>query len=300
MPAPSASSRPAPEPRCLVDCRCILGEGAFWDELAGTLLWVDIYGHMVFEWTAATGATRSWQLPAAVGFVLPRRSGGYVAGLGNDLAYLELPSGQLTILGSPAPDRAGNRFNDGKCDAQGRLWAGTMDDGLQEPTGALYRYDSARAWTTVDDGYVVTNGPTFSPDERTLYEVASITRTIYAFDVDAASGRLSRKRVFHQFTPEFAYPDGLATDVDGCVWAAMSGSSQLVRLTPTGSIDRCLPMPVTRPTSCVFGGPGFSTLFVTSATVMLEPDVLAKEPLAGGVFALDVGVGGLVGNRFVG
>jgi len=287
------------DPRCLVSCRDVLGEGAFWDERDGTLIWVDIYECLVHQWSAATQVTRTWTMPERIGFVLPRRGGGYIAGLRSGLSWLSLPEGTLTHLAQPERDRPGNRFNDGKCDAQGRLWAGTMDNAMVHPSGALYRCDPDLRITRADDGYIVTNGPTFSPDERTLYHTASVTRTIYAFDLDP-HGTLSRKRVFHQFAPEYGYPDGMATDTAGCIWVAMSGSSQLVRLTPGGAIDRCVPMPVTRPTSCVFGGADFATLYVTSATVLLDAEVLAREPLAGALFALDVGARGFPGNRFGG
>ena len=279
--AQAQSSVPASgrDPRCLVACRDVLGEGAFWDERDGTLIWVDIYQCLVHQWSAATQATRTWTMPERIGFVLPRRQGGYIAGLHSGLFWLSLPEGTLTPLAQPERQRPGNRFNDGKCDGHGRLWAGTMDNAMVQPSGALYRCDPDLSITCADDGYIVTNGPTFSPDERTLYHTASVTRTIYAFDLDPQLGTLSRKRVFHQFTPEYGYPDGMA---------------------PKSSRMRRRPVPVTRPTSCVFGGPDFATLYVTSATVLLDDAVLAREPLAGALFALDVGARGFPGNRFGG
>jgi len=300
MTPPSPARHPAPVPNCLVACRDTLGEGAFWDDRDGTLIWVDIYGCLVHQWTADTNTTRSWTMPERIGFVLPRRRGGYIAGLKSGLAFLDLPAGTLTPVSNPEPNQPDNRFNDGKCDSQGRLWAGTMDNVMVNPTGKLYRYEADLRHAVADDGYIVTNGPTFSPDERTLYHTASVTRTIFAFDLEPRSGALSRKRVFHQFAPAYGYPDGMATDTDGGIWVAMSGSSRLVRLSPSGEIDREIPMPVTRPTSCVFGGPGYRTLFVTSATVLLEEAVLAREPLAGALFSLEVGVQGFAGNRFAG
>ena len=285
--------------KCIWPAAAVLGEGPVWDEEEEALYWVDIKAAAVHRYAPASGATQSWPMPERIGCIARRRQGGFVAGLKSWFAFLDLPSARIEPIGDPEPDLPGNRFNDGKCDAAGRFWAGTMDDNEENPTGSLYRLDPDCRWHRIDRGYVVTNGPAFSPDGRTLYHTDSVGRTIYAFDL-SPDGSVSSKRSFIEIPTDAGYPDGMTVDSEGHLWVAHWGGWRLTRFRPDGTIERAIELPVAQVTSCAFGGAALDTLYVTTASIGLDAKARAKQPLAGGLFELPVGVQGLPSPRFAG
>jgi sugar lactone lactonase YvrE len=287
------------EPVCLWGAGALLGEGPVWLPEQGALYWVDIKAPAAHRLVPATGQKRSWPMPEDIGFLVPRARGGFVAGLRSGLVLTDLDNGAWEPLADPEPERPNNRFNDAKCDSVGRLWAGSMDDGETEPSGALYRIDPDRSWRAMDAGYVVTNGPAFSLDGATLYHTDTLARTIYAFDL-AADGALSNKRPHIHIPDDQGYPDGMTVDAEGCLWVAHWGGWRLTRFTPAGRVERCIPLPVAQVTSCAFGDPDLDRLYVTSAAIGLTPRARARQPLAGGLFEIPVGIKGLPPHRFAG
>lgn len=163
----------------------------------------------------------------------------------------------------------------------------------------MYRLDPDGSCTRADDGYIISNGPAFSVDGRTLYHTSSFERTVFAFDV-GDEGRLDNKRVFAVIPDDAGYPDGMTVDAEGGLWVAHYAGARLTRFTPGGVVDRVVAMPVDHPTSCAFGGANYETLYVTSATKDLPVSDAAGQPDAGGLFALDVGVRGLPPARYAG
>ncbi len=278
--------------RCLWNAGALIGEGPIWDDVAGAVYWVDIKVRAIHRYTCATGDKASWLLPEPIGCIARRRRGGFIVGLKSGFALLDRLDGPIKKLGSPEPNLPNNRFNDGKCDAAGRFWAGTMDDAEKSQTGSLYRLDTDRTWHRVDGSYVVTNGPAFSPDGQTIYHTDTLGRTVYAFDL-AADGTLTNKRPFVRFGDGDGHPDGMTTDADGFVWIAHWGGWRVTRFTPDGAIDRILELPVAQVTSCVFGRPDLDRLYVTSASYGLDQEARQAQPLAGGLFEAQVGVRGL-------
>ena len=144
----------------------------------------------------------------------------------------------------------------------------------------------------------VVNGIAFSPDARTMYFADSQAKAMYTVDFDSAEGTLGERRLFARFEPEWGMPDGATVDAEGHVWIAAIGGGRVLRFSPDGVLDRQIAMPVTQPTSCEFGGTDFATLYVTSARMRLDDAALAREPLAGSLFELDVGVRDLPSPRF--
>jgi len=236
------------------------------------------------------------------------RPGQWIAGLQDGLYRITLPedggggnadAAQL----APAPHaRPGMRFNDGRCDRQGRMLAGTMllDMAAAQAVGRVYRWSGAETGglAELDLGpLIVPNGMAFSPDGRTMYLSDSHpqVQAIWAFDYDVASGMPHNRRLFVDMKPLPGRPDGAAVDADGCYWICGNDAGLVHRFTPEGRLDRSLAVPVKKPAMCAFGGPGLDTLFVTS----IRPDGdLAGQPLAGGVFALRPGVQGLAEPQF--
>lgn len=283
---------------CVADVKAVLGEGPVWVEREQALYWLDIKGRRIFRMDAE-GAVTSHETPFRVGSIAPRTGGGFIAGTEKGIAQIDLGAGRFEIVADPEPDRPGNRFNDGKVDRVGRFWAGTMNDAEKEASGALYRVGKDLNWARVDDGYRVTNGPAFSPDGRTLYHNDSARQTTYVFDLHEG-GDVSGKRIFARFGGSDGYPDGMTVDAESCLWIAFWDGWCVRRFSPSGECIQEVEMPVQRPTSCAFGGPGLDRLYVTSARIGLDEKALAMQPYAGGLFLLSAGAGGLAEVPFAG
>jgi sugar lactone lactonase YvrE len=278
--------------------RCALGESPVWRESDGCLWYVDLRDTpAIHALDPATGRERRWPMAEDIGCIVPCDDGTFIAGLRSGFAVFDPCTGALQPLVDPEPALSHNRLNDGKCDAQGRLWCASMnpDSGLAE--GTLYALDGNDC-RAVLAGWLTPNGMAWSPDGATFYMADSRRGTIDAFDFDGGRGTLSRRRVFADLAALPGGPDGATVDREGCLWSASFDGGCLLRLDPRGRIDRVVRLPVSKPASCAFGGPDYRTLFVTTASRALSPARLAAEPLAGRVLALDVGVAGLPAHAF--
>jgi len=280
----------------LLPHRDSLGEGPVWSVADQRLYWVDIVGREVQRVALDGSEHQVWATPEKVGSAVPARDGSMILALRNGLGRLDLQSGQVESVLTLEEDKPGQRFNDGKCDPQGRFWFGSMHDLETDPVGALYRYDATDSCTQMLTGITTSNGLGWSPDGATFYYTDSIARQISAFDF-REDGSISDRRVFAQ-DPGHYVPDGLTVDAEGFVWSAKWDGGQLVRYAPDGRVDRVVAMPVRRPTSCAFAGVNLGTLVVTSAAWGLSE--LSPDGLDGAVFLLDVGVSGLPSTDFAG
>lgn len=281
--------------RCVADVRAILGEGPVWDPRDAALYWVDIEGRRIFRLDPATGALRDWKTPFRVSALGPRAAGGFVAGTERGFALVDLEAGRFDVFAHLEADRPENRSNDGKLDARGHFWGGTMHDPKRQASGALYRVDTDRSVARVDDGYRITNGPAFSLDGQRMYHSDTALQTTYVFDIDEA-GRPSNRRPFLTWGEGEGFPDGMTVDAEDALWIAFWGAWVVRRYAPDGSLLATLPVPVQQPSSCAFGGPDLDRLFITSARVDLSDAELASQPQAGGLFVADAEVlGGVRG-----
>jgi sugar lactone lactonase YvrE len=277
--------------------RDVLGEGPIWDVAVGGLWWVDIVGRGLRRFSPATGDVDIWDLPEPAGSVAPTESGSLLLAVPSGFAWFDPVTNEFRHIVDPEPDRPGNRFNEGKCDRQGRFWAGSMDASEQERTGALYRLGSDGTPHRVFDGLGIPNTLAWAADSRTMYFAETLDRTIYVFDYDPTTGTPSNRRVFVTI-PGPGYPDGSTIDEGGYLWNAEWDGWRVVRYAPDGTVDRVVEMPVQRPTSCMFGGDDLSTLFVTSASRDLDQDQMAQQPDAGGLFAIETDTRGIPETRF--
>ena len=292
----------------LLDARCGVGESPVWSARHQALYWVDIPARRLWCWQAATGQARFWEAQEQIACIALQAGsenhphGRWIAGMEGGIALLTpAADGRLAVeplVGVDHP-HTGMRFNDGRCDRQGRFWAGTMvaDMSLAAAQGTVYRLDGGPSReslhaTPVMPGFITPNGMAFSPDGRTMYLSDShpLVQTVWAFDYDPDTGTPSNRRVFIDFKPLPGRPDGAAVDADGCYWICGNDAGLVHRFTPSGKLDRSLAVPVKKPAMCAFGGPGLDTLFVTS--IRPGGDV-SDQPLAGGLFALRPGVRGL-------
>lgn len=284
----------------VLDARCGTGESPLWSPAEQALYWVDIPAARLHRWDATTGQSRHWQAPEMLACVARTADGlGFIAGMESGLFRLDRNAAADALSAAPIATvqhaRRGMRFNDGRCDRQGRFWAGTMvmDMSANLPLGQLYRYDPARGLQAVLRGLTVPNGLGFSPDGRTMYLSDShpSVQAIWAFDYDTDTGTPHNRRLFIDMREHAGRPDGAAVDADGCYWICGNDAGLVHRFTLQGCLDRSLAVPVKKPAMCAFGGPGLDTLYVTS--IRPEGIDLNDQPLAGGVFALRPGVSGL-------
>lgn len=275
-----------------------LGECPLWDERERMLWWVDSREPAVKRLDPATGAVMMLALPEIVGSIALRASGGLLAATKSGIHYLDPASGVLEAKVDPEKHLPENRFNDGRCDRAGRFLAGTMSHVNRDPVGSLYRFDVDFACTKLRNAIIIPNSLAFSPDGRTMYFADTNRHTIWAYDYDAASGAATGERVF--VDTGRGRPDGSCVDADGCLWNADYGAGRIVRYTPTGKADRVIEVPTANATCCCFGGEDLGALYITSATQRLTEEELAKQPLAGSVFAVRPRVQGLPESRFAG
>ena len=286
------------EARCVADVRAVLGEGPVWVEREQSIYWLDIKGRKIFR-LSETGELTQWETPVRVGSIAPRRSGGFIAGTEEGFAEIDLDVRRFHLFHNPEEHLPGNRFNDGKTDRLGRFWAGTMDDSEAMALGSLYRLDADRSCRRFDEGYKVTNGPAFDPSGSRMYHNDSARQLIYAFEL-SADGEPGERRIFARFGEGDGYPDGMTVDSEGCLWVAFWDGWCLRRLSPGGDLIEKLDVPMQRPTSCTFGGPGLDRLYVTSATIGLDRDALEMQPCAGGLYLLEAGARGVPQVPFAG
>lgn len=276
------------EPECVLACACELGEGPVWHDDA--LWFVDIKGRRIHRYEPG-GAATSWSAPDQPGFIAPLVDGGWIAGLKSGLHRFDPATGGFELIVTVEDPALDNRLNDGAVDARGRLWFGSMHDGERNSSGALYRLESGRP-VRLDEGYVITNGPCFSPDGATLYHTDTLRKVIYAFDV-ADDGGICNRRPFVTIDEPDVYPDGSVVDAEGCLWTALWGGWGVRRYSPRGEIIGFVRLPVAQVTKVAFGGADLRTVYVTSAWKGLSTSARRAQPLAGDVFRFAAEVAGL-------
>jgi D-xylonolactonase len=278
---------------CLVNPGCTLGEGPTWDPGSQRLYWVDILENRIYRHDPATGSTNSWATPEAVGFVLVRPDGSLVAGLKSGLHHVTL-NDDATVTASRIDrvdgDREDVRFNDATSDADGRIWACTLGGTPETPLGTYYCYDAAFNRRTVDDGYLVANGPALSRDGRLLYTVETSghpgrRKGVYVSRITAA-GTLEAQHLLVGWDAFDSSPDGVVTDSEGNLWVGEFRGNVLRCFGPDGVPIASVPLPAWNVTKAAFGGEQRDLLYVTSARVEVDEATLALYPDTGGVIAV--------------
>jgi sugar lactone lactonase YvrE len=275
--------------------RARLGESPVWSVAEQALYWVDFYGPAIHRLSPADGQLHSWPVPGVeqVGSIVLARDRQLLAATDKGLFRFNRKTGEVSFVADPNGRRDGIGYNDAKVDRQGRYWVGTFDVAETAPRGILYRLDEFHQAVVADSGYVVCNGPAFSPDGGVLYFSDTVGRQVIAYDVDKVSGALSGRRLFFHLPDDEGFPDGLTVDSAGCLWVAHYGAGLISRLAPTGERLSSLRLSTLNTASLCFGGADLSRLYVTTG---IHP----TDSLGGRLLSFDSGVTGLPDIPFQG
>ncbi|MEH1888172.1 MAG: SMP-30/gluconolactonase/LRE family protein [Nostoc sp.] len=281
----------------VLEARARLGEGPIWDSTQNLLYWVDVYNHRVHQFHPTTGKNSFFDVGDVVGAIATAGADRLIMALRDHLAFLNTQTGVVTPILEIESNLPNNRFNDGKCDSQGRFWFGSMSS-LEKPHASLYRYDNDGSLHVMETGLTVSNGLGWSPDEKTFYLTDSPHKKIYAYDFNSITGNISNRRICVDLINESFYPDGLTIDSEGNIWSAMWDGWYVIRFNTKGEEILRIKLPVQLPTSCTFGGEDLQTLYITTASVGLSQAEIEKSFSSGDLFALQTDVTGLPTNGF--
>jgi sugar lactone lactonase YvrE len=277
-----------------LDARASLGEGPRWHAGERLLYWVDIARCELHRFDPATGRDEARTFAEPVGCFAFRRAGGLLLAMRAGFATLAdwdadpVPFGDRPLAGRPDL-----RFNDGRTDPAGAFWVGSANTAKSAHDAALYRLDPGGSAREIEGGMLTCNAAAFTADGRRFFHADTPSHALRVYDADPATGRLSNRHVLHRFPMGHGRPDGGSVDMEGCYWSALYEGGRVARLSPEGEILEEVKLPVTRPTMIAFGGGDLRTAYVTSARSGLSEDVLADQPLAGGIFTFRVEVPGV-------
>lgn len=287
--------------KCVLPARATLGEGACWFAAEQRLYWVDILQCEVHRFDPVTGCDEVRKTPCPVSMVQPTTRGDLVLATRDGIARMDFDSGCFTILCDPEADVPGNRFNDGKPDPRGRLFAGTIACDGSDKKAALWRIEPDLSFTELVGHVGNSNGLGWAPDEATFYWTDTKTGCVFAFDYDAATGNISGRRVAVEVDKSLGRPDGLAVDAEGFLWTALWAGHGVARWNPAnGDLVAKVECPAANVTCPAFGGPDLDVLYFTTAQKGRDEAEPSPEPEAGNLFAARVGVRGLAGFAFAG
>jgi sugar lactone lactonase YvrE len=280
---------------------CELGEGPVWDALNQQVLWLDIMRGKIHQYNIYSKAHTIFNVGEMIGCIAPRESGGLIAGLENGIAFIDTEKNYIQHITNPEKGLP-NRFNDGKCDAAGRFWAGTMAKSEEDNRGNLYVIETDLSIKKKIENVSISNGIAWNADNTIMYYIDTPTRYVFAFDYNIATGDIDNQRVVIDLTHENGYPDGMTIDQEGMLWIAFYGGWRVARYDPnTEKLLQEIELPVENITSCTFGGVDLDDLYITTASKGLNEESLQKQPHAGKLFIVkNCGVKGTPAQKFKG
>lgn len=269
-----------------LDARATLGECIRWDARDKLIYWVDIPGKKMHRYDPASGHDDSLDLPQEMGCFAQDGHGGFIAGMRSGYARINCFGGDITLLTSPDYDPAKARFNDGRCDPAGRFWAGTMWEPRDKAGAAIYCLEADGRFSAKANPVVLSNGITFSLDNKTFTLADTPNHVLWAFDYDIDTANVSNRRLLRTFDPPQGRPDGACVDAEGNVYIAIFAGSRVETISPTGELLAVIELPVPNITCCTFAGDDLQTLYITTARTRMTDAELATRPEAGGLFAV--------------
>ena len=286
------------KPEHVIACQNIVGEGPLWNAREQAIYWVDIDGKKIQRYYPDTKSYEMFDMPIKICLMAFRSKGGMILGAEDGFYFWDPSNKKLDFISHPEKGKTEARFNDGKVDRMGRLWAGTMT--FQGASSSLYRMDADLSVHQMESGVTISNGVGWSPDNKIMYFVDSIRYVIYSYDFNFEKGTLFNRRVFVQLSESFGIPDGLTVDSEGYVWVAIYGGWKVMRYDPSGKVAAEIACPVSKPSSCMFGGKDYDELYVTTISEGLTVEDKSKQPMAGDLFMIKTEVKGQPEPDFAG
>ena len=293
------------KPEMVLDTKCDLGEGPWWDRDAGLLYWIDGLGDKLFIYNPGTGENQTYDIGKHIGCAIPCKDGGMLLALQDGVYKFDTLTGHYELLSDIEREIKNNRLNDGKVDSHGRLWFGSMsmtanqENREFEVAGNFYsmtQYGRIRKWFG-DVG--ISNGVVWNSDETRMYYIDTTAEAMFAFDFDAEKGEISNRRIAIRFNPEEGLPDGMCIDAQDMVWIAHFGGGRVTRHNPeTGELLDTVFLPVANVTCCCFGGVENDELYITTARTGRSEVELEAEPFAGGLFKVKTDLTGSALYKF--
>ncbi|MEE1303350.1 MAG: SMP-30/gluconolactonase/LRE family protein [Bacteroidales bacterium] len=276
-----------------VDSITQVGESPIWDYKYNRLLWIDTQGSL-FIYTPNDGKNIEIKLDRMIGTVIPYKKDTVLVGLQDGIYEISLISRELKFISDPEGRDAGNRYNDGKCDAEGRLWIGTMDKDCTPKKSGFFVIDTNGIGRRVLSDITISNGVIWSVDNKKMYYQDTPTRNISAFDFDIEKGVISNRQEIIHLPDTLGTPDGNTIDEEGMIWVANWDAACVTRWNPkTGELLQRIDVPALNVTAVAFGGENLEDLYITTASLYMPEDKAKNYPEAGKLFVVKPGVKGV-------
>lgn len=284
----------------MIECKAsnLLGECPVWCAQRESLFWVDIEACLLQEIKLADKKATTWKLPEPAGMLAVQDSNHLILALQSGLIRFGLHTASIEWLLDIEKEINENRSNDGKCDAKGRLWLGTMNTNCTDPTGSLYMIDENLNLIKKINRLTISNGMAWSGDNRRMFFIDSSTYRVDAYHFDLETGSIEFEKTAIKISEDLGMPDGMTIDEEGMLWIAHWNGFAVRRWNPeTGELLQSIKVPVPQVTSVTFGGKHLNQLFITSAKTGLSKEQLLQYPLSGHLFSTELSIRGLPSNR---
>jgi len=278
--------------------QCILAESPYWHVGKKSYFWVDIEKGTLYQYSKGDSKPKTWQFEHRLSLVVEGEDDKVILGLDRKIARFDLVTHSLEWIVEVESDLILNRFNDGKCDAKGRLWAGTLSTQFTAGSGSLYLIDAPDSALKKIPNVSISNGIAWTPDQQTMYFIDSPTQEIRAFEFDLEHGVLGQNQVVIQVPKSLGTPDGMTIDQDGNLWIGHYGGFGVYCWDPrTGKLLDKIEVPAPHVTSCTFGGELLDELLITTAQENMSIEDLRKYPASGDIFLAKTDARGFAPNR---
>jgi sugar lactone lactonase YvrE len=283
----------------LYEAGCLLAEGPHWHEERNSVFWVDIEGKKLFELSFESSQVKAHPMPARVTTVVQDKEGNLILGLQGGIASFDLKTETLTWLLDIEKEYPNHRCNDGKCDPEGRLWIGVMDENCTEGQGSLYCIEPDFSLQKKMEHLTIPNGIVWSPGKEKMYHIDSATGSVKSYFFERATGKIAFEKIAIQIPTELGEPDGMCIDEEGMVWIAHWGGFGIYRWNPQTGERLCkIELPVPLASSCAFWGKNLNQLVITTASTKLNKEEKKQYPLSGSLFIASPGVKGIAPGKF--
>ncbi|PPR46719.1 MAG: L-arabinolactonase [Alphaproteobacteria bacterium MarineAlpha5_Bin9] len=284
--------------KLLFNSKDILGESPIWVEEHNSLYWIDIKRKLIHKYNIRNKQKKTWCFNQTITCIAHIKKNLFIIGSKNGLKIVNLINKKITNIFNPEKNLPNNRLNDGKCDNKGRFFVGSMNEINNKKTGSLYLLDNDLKCKKIIGGFIISNGPTFSPDYKKIYFSETRLGKIYVANLNS-DGSISNKKLFIKIPISEGKPDGMTTDNKGNIFVAIIYGSKINKYNKNGKKIDTIKLPISCPTSCVFGGKKFDILFITSASHKLSNKQKMIEPLWGSVLKIKLKTNGLKTNKFI-